>query len=105
MAIEKVNAQNFEEKVINNSGLTVVDFFATWCGPCKTLAPILDETAADHPDVTFCKVDIDEEMSLATQYQIMSVPTLLFIKNGEVVKKSIGLISQDDLEDFIAACN
>lgn len=105
MAIEKVNAQNFEEKVINNSGLTVVDFFATWCGPCKMLAQILDETAADHPDVTFCKVDIDEEMSLATQYQIMSVPTLLFIKNGEVVKKSIGLISHDDLEDFIAACN
>ena len=67
MAIEKVTAQNFNEKVKNNSGLTVVDFFATWCGPCKMLAPILEETASEYGDVTFCKVDIDEEMSLATR--------------------------------------
>ena len=104
MAIEKVTAQNFNEKVKNNSGLTVVDFFATWCGPCRMMAPILEETASEYGDVTFCKVDIDEEMSLATEYQIMSVPTLLFFKNGEVVKKSIGLISQDDLEGFINTC-
>lgn len=104
MAIEKVTAQNFDEKVKNNSGLTVVDFFATWCGPCKMLAPILEETASEYTDVSFCKVDIDEEMSLATAYQIMSVPTLLFFKGGEVVKKSIGLISPDDLEQFINSC-
>lgn len=104
MAIEKVTAQNFEEKVKNNSGLTVVDFFATWCGPCKMLAPILEEAASEYTDVSFCKVDIDEEMALATEYQIMSVPTLLFFKGGEVVKKSIGLISPDDLEQFINSC-
>ncbi len=104
MAIEKVTAQNFDEKVRNNAGVTVVDFFATWCGPCKMLAPILEETASESADVTFCKVDIDEEMNLATQYQIMSVPTLLFFKGGEVVKKSIGLISQDELEEFIQEC-
>ena len=69
------------------------------------VGPIIESLAEKMDNVKFCKVDIDEEMSLATQYQIMSVPTLLFIKNGEVVKKSIGLISQDDLEDFIAACN
>lgn len=104
MAIEKVTTQNFDEKVKNNSGLTVVDFFATWCGPCKMLAPILEEAASEHGDVTFRKVDIDEEMALATDYQIMSVPTLLFFKNGQVVKKSIGLIPQEELEDIIASC-
>lgn len=104
MAIEKVTSQNFGEKVKNHSGLTVVDFFATWCGPCKMLAPILEDAASRHTDVHFCKVDIDEEMGLATEYQIMSVPTLLFVKNGEVVKKSIGLISPENLDDFISAC-
>lgn len=104
MSIEKVSVQNFEEKVVRHTGLTVVDFFATWCGPCKMLAPILDAAAAEHSDVQFCKVDIDEEMSLATQYQIMSVPTLLFIKDGAVVKKSIGLVSPEDLDDMIRAC-
>lgn len=103
MTIEKVTAQNFEETVNGFSGLTVVDFFATWCGPCKMLSPILEDAASRHTDVRFCKVDIDEEMALATKYQIMSVPTLLFIRNGEVVKKSIGLISPEDLDDFIAA--
>lgn len=104
MAVEKVTVQNFEEKVKNHSGLTVVDFFATWCGPCKMLAPIVEAAASEYPDVQFCKVDIDEEMALATEYQIMSVPTLLFIKDGSVAKKSIGLISPEDLDDFIRSC-
>ena len=90
MAIEKVTAQNFDEKVKNNSGLTVVDFFATWCGPCKMLAPILEETASEYKDVSFCKVDIDEEMSLAQDYQVMSIPTLILFKNGQVSARTMG---------------
>ena len=104
MNITTITKDNFRQEVLQSSKPVLVDFWASWCVPCKMLAPTIQQIADEMPELKVCKINIDEEMSLATEYQIMSVPTLLFFKNGEVVKKSIGLISQDDLEGFINTC-
>lgn len=96
-----LNKENFEEKVLNAQGKVLVDFAATWCGPCKMLAPIVDELAEERTDITFGKLDIDECMELARKYQVASVPTLILFENGEVLRRSIGLIGPDVLEEFI----
>lgn len=96
-----LNKENFEEKVLNAQGKVLVDFAATWCGPCKMLAPIVDELAEERTDITFGKLDIDECMELAQKYQVASVPTLILFENGEVLRRSIGLIGPDVLEEFI----
>ena len=80
----------------------IVDFYADWCGPCKMLAPAVERMAEVHPEVHFYKVDIDEEMDLASRFGVMSVPTLLYFKRGEIVNKTVGLISPADLENAIA---
>lgn len=104
MAVTHIRQGEFTDKVENGKGIQVVDFFATWCGPCKMLAPILEQTAAANPDVNFYKVDIDEEIGLAQKFQVMSVPTLLFVKDGKVVDKSVGVIPAKQLEGIIEKC-
>ena len=100
--VEVLNSQNFEEKVLKAEGKVLVDFFATWCGPCKMLSPIVDEVAEDREgSLTVGKLDIDESMDLAQKYQVASVPTLILFENGEPVRRSIGLIPQEALEEFI----
>ena len=79
----------------------VIDFFATWCGPCKVLSPVVEQASEEFSDVAFYKVDIDEEMELAQKYQVMSVPTLLLLKEGEIVNKSVGSIPIERLRDLI----
>ncbi len=87
---------NLDELV--KDGLHLVDFFATWCGPCKMLGPILEEIDSE---IDIIKVDIDEFEDLASSYGIMSVPTLLFFKDGEVVREEVGFHSKDDLVEII----
>lgn len=101
----KVIAQNeFEETVLNSSLPVVADFFATWCGPCKMIAPILEQLSAEYEGkVTIVKVDVDQSMELADQYEIVSVPTLLFFKNGTVVNKMVGAGSKASLKNAIDA--
>lgn len=101
MALEHLNSSNFNEK-ISASGVVVVDFFATWCGPCKMLAPVLEQAADQIQDVKFYKVDIDQEPDLTSQFGIMSVPTLLFFKDGKLAKQNSGLIRTAELEQLIA---
>ena len=102
MAIIKGTKENFEAEVLNANGVVVVDFGANWCGPCKSLVPILDEVVEEDPSKKIVKVDIDEQEELATQYKIMSEPTLLVFKNGEIVDKSIGLIQKQEVKMLFA---
>ncbi len=97
---EIVNKETFAEKT--STGTTLVDFFATWCGPCRMLAPLLEEVEAQRPDITFVKVDVDESPELADAYNVTGVPTLVLFKNGEVVKTSVGLLPKEELEELLA---
>lgn len=97
----KLTKQNYEETIKNTEGLLVVDFWAEWCGPCKMLAPVIDSLSAKMTDVTFAKLNIDEEVEVALQNGVSSIPTLFFVKNGEVVKKSVGYMPEDELEKLI----
>ena len=85
------------------SGLTLVDFWATWCGPCRMVAPIVEELAAETPDVTFAKVDVDENPDVAMGLGITSIPTLMLFKNGKLVDKLIGARPKQDIRQMIDA--
>ena len=98
MELKHLNKDEFEQAVNAGDELVVVDFFATWCGPCKMLGPVIERAADKFSDVHFYKVDIDEEMDLAARFQVMSVPTLIYFKRGEVLSKSVGLVSPADID-------
>lgn len=100
--IVKGTKENFKEEVLDAKGIVVVDFGANWCGPCKSLVPVLEEVVTEDPNKKIVKVDIDEQEELAAQFKIMSVPTLLVFRNGEVIDKSIGLIQKDEVKALFA---
>lgn len=102
MAVVHVTTDNFEQEVLKAEQTVMVDFWAAWCGPCKMLSPIVDQIAAEHPEIKVCKVNIDEEPSLAIDYKVMSIPTLLVFKNGEKVNMSIGVQAKSDIEAMLA---
>ena len=93
------NEENFESLV--SGELTIVDFFATWCGPCKMLGPVLEELASDRSEVKIVKIDVDENPNLAKTYGVMSVPTMILFKNGESVATKIGYSPKEQLEEWI----
>ena len=92
-------AKNFDEFV--GTGVAVVDFWATWCGPCRMLAPILDDVAEKMPEVKFGKVDVDNAPELAKRFQIMSIPNVCIFKNGELVDRIVGLCDEDELTETV----
>ena len=95
--VNTVTAVNFEKEVLEADVPVLVDFWAAWCTPCKMLSPIVDEAAKEREDVKFCKANIDQESELAMRYGIVSIPTLILFKSGQIAKKSIGLISKEEL--------
>lgn len=98
---KKITTAEFENEVLNAKGTVLVDFFATWCGPCKMLAPHLDELSAKNPDVKIVKIDVDEETPLAIKYGVASIPTLLLFKDGQKVNQTLGYQTLDQLERFV----
>ena len=97
--LKHANESNFNE--MTGKGLVLVDFFATWCGPCKMLGPVLEDMASDRDSIDIVKVDIDESMNLARQYGIMSVPTLVLFKDGQVVAQTSGFQPKESIQQFI----
>lgn len=93
----EVNESNFKEFTGEKDRLVVLDFWAEWCGPCRMLAPVLEEIGTEYPEVAFGKVNVDEEAGLAQMFKIVSIPTLVFMKNGEIIKKSVGYLDADGL--------
>ena len=90
MSVLHITKENFEAEVLKSDKPVLLDFFAAWCGPCKMIAPILEEIAEEREDIKVCKVNVDEEPALAAQYQVVSIPTLFVIKDGQVVNQSLG---------------
>jgi len=97
MAVITVTKDNFEEKVLKAQGKVLLDFWATWCGPCRMIAPIVEEIAAENPGITVGKVNVDEEMELAVQFGVVSIPMLVVLENGQVVNKSVGYAPKAEL--------
>lgn len=101
MAIIHTNETSFQHDVLEVKGTVLVDFWASWCGPCRMLSPVLEEFAANHPDISVVKVNVDENMALAAAFQVESIPTVLVVRNGQIVNKSIGYVSLPELEKLI----
>ena len=101
--VEQIDLQKFDE-LLKGDKPVVCDFFATWCGPCKMLAPVMDEVSENHADkAIFVKVDIDKNMELAARYGIMSIPLVAVFKGGELIEKSLGYMTKDEAEEFLTA--
>ena len=90
MSAININKDNFQEEVLNSDKPVLLDFWAPWCGPCRMVAPIVEEIAEERPDIKVGKVNVDEAQDLAMQFGVISIPTLVVVKNGEVVNQSVG---------------
>ena len=101
MSAIAINNENYEAEVIKSDKPVLIDFWAAWCGPCQMLGPIVEAIAEENTDIKVCKVNIDENPDLASQFKIMSIPTLVVMKNGEVYKKSVGVISKSEILDLV----
>lgn len=92
-----VTKSNFDAEVTNCDKLVMVDFWADWCGPCKMLSPVVEQIERERPDIKVCKINIDEEGELALKYNVMSIPTLIFFKNGQPAGQLIGVHSKGEI--------
>ena len=101
MEVLKVNDNTFEQEVLKSNIPVLVDFYADWCGPCKMLSPTVDEVAQENDDIKVVKVNVDESQDTAIKYQVMSIPTLVVIKNGNEVNRSVGVIDKSEILDMI----
>lgn len=101
MAALHLSAENFKQEVLEAKGKVLVDFFATWCGPCRMMSPIVDQLADELADVKVCKVDIDQAEALATEYGVEVVPTFIVFENGEAVKSVSGVMPKHVILDML----
>jgi thioredoxin 1 len=100
MAVLSLNSGNFEQ-VLNSGKTVLIDFYADWCGPCKMLSPIVDKIAEETSDIVVSKVNVDDEEDIAAKYGVMSIPTLVVLKNGEVAGKSVGVQPKEKILELL----
>lgn len=94
--------KNFKDEILNNNGITIVDFWAPWCGPCKMFGPIFENSSKKYNNIKFCKFNVDEDINnLSKEYGIMSIPTIIIFKDGKEIKRNIGFMTEDALSEFI----
>ncbi len=103
MSVIHITSENFQELVTESSKPVLLDFWATWCGPCKMISPIVEEIAAENEEITVGKINIDDEMQLAVQFGITSIPTLVVVKNGTPVATAVGYRSKADILKLLEA--
>lgn len=101
MQVITVTEKNFEDEVLKSEKTVLIDFYADWCEPCKILSPIVDEVAEENEKIKVVKINIDQEENLAVEYQILSIPTLVVIKNGKEVKRSVGVVDKEEILDLV----
>ena len=101
MAVVELTSENFEGEILNSDKPVLVDFWASWCGPCKMLSPLVDQISEETDAVKVCKVNVDEEEELAVKFEVSSIPTLLLFTDGKVEKQSVGFIPKEKILEFI----
>lgn len=101
MSVRNITKENFEAEVMQSEQVVLLDFFASWCGPCRMVAPIIDEIAEENTDIRVGKVDVDAETELAAKFQVYSIPTLVVMKDGKVVTQSTGAKTKTQILDML----
>ena len=101
MAVEHINENQFKSVVLDSQKPVLVDFFATWCGPCRQMSPVLDQIASERNDVKIVKVDVDQSSDLASKYGVMGVPTMIVFKDGQIANKAVGYKNEAGVEAML----
>ncbi len=101
MAVITITKENFENEVLKSDKPVLLDFWATWCGPCRMVSPIVDEIANERDDIKVGKINVDEQGELSMQFRIVSIPTLIVMKNGEVVNKAVGAMPKEEILNLL----
>ena len=95
--VKEITEANFEAEILNSGKTALIDFYAVWCGPCKMMSPVVDQIAEENPDIVVGKIDVDEHEELAEKYEVMSIPTILVIKDGKVAETFIGVTPKENI--------
>lgn len=101
MSVLNITKNNFQEEVMNSEKPVLLDFWAGWCGPCRMLSPVVDEIAEENDSIKVCKVNVDEQQELASEFQVMTIPTLVVIKNGQIQNRSMGVKPKEEILDMV----
>ena len=101
MAVINISKNNFRQEVLESKQVVLLDFWAAWCGPCRMLGPIIDEIAEENPDIKVVKINVDEEPELANEFQVISIPSLFVVENGQIINQSSGVKPKQQILDML----